>query len=398
MKNILFYTHFLTVGGIEKVTIEYLKLLSEAGYSVDLLVDYDMGTQNYLLGQVPSEVKVSFVKNKKISSFIYLLRDLSKKSFLFSPFLFASVILCDFFLYHLKVKNIINLKNYHATITFYQFLPSYITNYGNCRHFIWLHGSVEHFFGGYKNLFRFRYLKKLERYDRIITIADEMREQLHAFYPSMNLGRVERIYNPFDFAGIKSLSNDLSSLSSIELDLINKSYVCHVSRVDEYHKDIATLLRAYAVFLKSFDSNHNLIIVGSGPDLKKLTDLSSELGIAEKVFFVGNQLNPYVWMKSADILVLSSKSEGFGLVLVEAMAVNTFVIASECKTGPKEILGNGLYGDLFKTGDYFLLAELIEHALLDETYRHSKTLEAGKRIHEFDRGNAINQLVSIIES
>jgi len=397
MKKFLFYTPFLKVGGIEKVTIEYLKLLVEKGFNVDLLVDYDMGSQNYFLGQVPSQVKVNFVKNKKVSGFIYFLRTLSKKYSLFSPFLFASVILSDFLLYYFKVKKLMVRSDYDATITFYQFLPSYITKHNKIKHFIWLHGSVEHFFGCYKSVFRKHYFRKLQKYDKVVTISEEMRDQLLAFYPDLEFNRVERIYNPLDFEYISLLSKDLSSLSSTELNLINCPFFCHVSRVDENQKDIETLLRSFAVLQTTSSVNHNLVIVGTGPDVKKLKELSIELGLEKKVFFVGNQLNPYVWMKHADILVLSSRFEGFGLVLVEAMAVDTFVIASNCKTGPNEILGCGRYGDLFEVGNHTELAKLIEHAVLDGDYRRKKIEQAHNRIHEFDRERTITQLISMIK-
>lgn len=86
MSAIIFYTPFLKIGGIEKVTIEYLKLLIEQGNKVELFVDYDMGEQNFLLSQVPKDVNVTFIKGKVLSRFIYSLRTISKSKPYLSPF------------------------------------------------------------------------------------------------------------------------------------------------------------------------------------------------------------------------------------------------------------------------------------------------------------------------
>ncbi len=85
-------------------------------------------------------------------------------------------------------------------------------------------------------------------------------------------------------------------------------------------------------------------------------------------------------MKNADIFVLSSKQECFGLVLVEAMAVNTYVISSNCKSGPPEILENGDCGDLFEIGDVDNLAKLIDNGLSKTEYRANKIKKEEKGI------------------
>jgi hypothetical protein len=120
--------------------------------------------------------------------------------------------------------------------------------------------------------------------------------------------------------------------------------------------------------------------------------------LENQIFFLGNKKNPYIWMKNAELFLLSSKFEGFGLVLVESMAVDTFVISSNCKTGPKEILQDGKCGDLFEIGNFEELANKIEFALLNEEYKKDKILKAKKRIKEFDRMVVMKQLIDILES
>ena len=66
-------------------------------------------------------------------------------AFLFNSFLYSLMIFFDFYYYHTKVKKIVNDGKYDWTVSFYQFLPAYITNIKSSKHIIWLHGSVEHF-------------------------------------------------------------------------------------------------------------------------------------------------------------------------------------------------------------------------------------------------------------
>ena len=396
-KQVLFYTPFLKVGGIEKASIEYLKLLKAKGVNVELLVDYDMGSQNLLLSEVPSGVRYHFIKDQRLSRFIYFLRTQAKTNRLFLPFLFATVIVSDFFLYHFKVKKIIQRSEFDLIVTFYQFLPAYLTRGSSAKNVIWLHGSVEHFFSGLKNLFIDSYLKKLDRYDKIVTISDEMEAQLLELYPALDESKITRIYNPLDFDLIKQKSVDNTSLSVIEKQIIAKPYICHVSRLDEGQKDISTLIKAFAKLKIDPINSHNLVIVGTGPDIQKLKLLSYVLGLVENIFFVGNQLNPYIWMKQADVLVLSSKFEGFGLVLVEAMSVGTFVIASSCKTGPREILADGQFGDLFDVGNVDALSQLLFRALSNPSYRQTKTGLAYERIRAFDREQTAQDFLDLIK-
>jgi glycosyltransferase involved in cell wall biosynthesis len=91
-----------------------------------------------------------------------------------------------------------------------------------------------------------------------------------------------------------------------------------------------------------------------------------ELGLEEDVALPGFVDNPYKYMKRAAVFVLSSRWEGFGIVLVEAMALGTPVIATDCPSGPAEILEDGRWGRLVPVGDVHRLAEAILRVLKEE--------------------------------
>ena len=79
----------------------------------------------------------------------------------------------------------------------------------------------------------------------------------------------------------------------------------------------------------------------------------------DKVKIINWQKNPYKYLKSADLLVLTSKYEGLPNILLEAVSLKKNIISTDCPTGPREILSNGKYGDLFRVGNYNQLAKKI---------------------------------------
>src|SRR5699024_2024023 len=93
-------------------------------------------------------------------------------------------------------------------------------------------------------------------------------------------------------------------------------------------KDYKTLLKAFQLISQRINSR--LVILGKGPLENELKLLAKELDIQKKVSFLGFQSNPYKYMKKANVFILSSKWEGFGHVIVEAMAVGTPVISTDC--------------------------------------------------------------------
>lgn len=126
-------------------------------------------------------------------------------------------------------------------------------------------------------------------------------------------------------------------------------------------KDLATLI--YALKALPSELNCKLIILGIGPLEHVLKDLVASLGLDRQVKWLGFVENPYPWMARADLFVLSSAWEGFGNVLVEAMACGTQVISTNCPSGPSEILEEGVWGDLVPVGDHETLAHAIDRQL-----------------------------------
>ncbi|MDV3240289.1 glycosyltransferase [Methylocaldum sp. GT1TLB] len=126
-------------------------------------------------------------------------------------------------------------------------------------------------------------------------------------------------------------------------------------------KDFSTLIRAFARVRAFIDSR--LVILGEGRLRPSLEKLAADLGIADAVALLGHVANPYAYMARSSLFVLSSAWEGSPNVLTEALALGTPVVSTDCPSGPREILRDGLYGPLVPVGDVERLADAMLNTL-----------------------------------
>ncbi len=127
-------------------------------------------------------------------------------------------------------------------------------------------------------------------------------------------------------------------------------------------KDQVTLLRALAALRRTRDVR--LLLVGPDGEARPAVEAAiAELGLADSVALTGHSDNPYAYMARADAFVLSSVSEGMPNVLLEALACGCPVVSTDCPSGPRELLGGGLYGRLVPMRDPEALAAAVAATL-----------------------------------
>jgi len=137
-------------------------------------------------------------------------------------------------------------------------------------------------------------------------------------------------------------------------------------------KDFSTLIRALKLVRERVPAR--LIILGDGEHRDQLEGLISELDLGDCVSVPGFEPNPYKYMKAADLFVMPSLWEGPGHVLIEAQAMGTPAISTDCPAGPADTLLNGEAGWLVPVGDHVKMSEAILEVIAspDEAARRVK--------------------------
>lgn len=168
---------------------------------------------------------------------------------------------------------------------------------------------------------------------------------------------VSVIHNPMDVTALRERAADPIDhpwLTDDRYDVVI-SAGRHVPQ-----KGFDTLIEAFAAL---DDADRRLLLLGEGEQTDELRELAAELGVESRVEFPGYVENPFNYIANADVFVLASEYEGFGMVLVEAMACGCPVVSTECPSGPSEILEDGRYGPLVPVGDADRMAAAIEATL-----------------------------------
>lgn len=197
--------------------------------------------------------------------------------------------------------------------------------------------------------------------DAIVTVsraaAAELAEEL-----GVEAGRITSIYNPVVTPELRARGADPCPHPWFQDH--QPPVILGVGRLTA-QKDFGTLLRAFAQVRRT--RRARLLILGEGEERPELEALAGELGVVEDVEFAGFRANPFPYMSNADCFVLSSAWEGLPTVLIEALAMGAPVVATDCRTGPAEILHHGELGLLVPVRDHDRLARAIVCVLDEDT-------------------------------
>jgi glycosyltransferase involved in cell wall biosynthesis len=211
------------------------------------------------------------------------------------------------------------------------------------------------------NFFSIKHPRKLLELSKVVCISHEQLSRLSRF---LRLGDFNStvIYNPIDFNRIISSSD--SFIPEYDDYLVIIASLTERKRVDRAIKAMSEIT-----------SPLKLLIIGAGPMVDGLKDLSVRLGLTSKVIFLGFINNPYPYIKHSKALLLVSDYEGLPTVIIEAMCLNVPVIATKCPTGPTEILGE-------KNKDFLIGIENEENCINDLSETINK-LQSGSLVMDF---------------
>lgn len=341
--KILQVINSLGIGGAEKLIVDSILCCPENEYEVDVL----------LLNGKDTNFK-SILQKRGVRVF-----SLGKENNIYNPLLIVKLVP---FLkkYEVVHVHLFPAQYWVAIATF--FLRKKIKlvttehNTTNRRRNIW----------GFKWMDRFVY----KCYDRVIAISPQTAYALANYLGDVGIRTILNGVNTQQFQVAKPYSKQ----ELLEED--GKSIIIQVAGFRD-QKDQDTVIKA----LGKLPENYHLLLVGDGPRKKICEEIASQLNISGRIHFLGLREDIPRLLKSADIAVMSSHWEGFGLAAVEGMAAGKPVIASEV-SGLADIVRN--YGLLFPPGDANALALLIEQLSSDADFYEDVAARCAVRARDFD--------------
>jgi len=231
-----------------------------------------------------------------------------------------------------------------------------------------------------KNRFLQRILIKLSYLiaDKIIPVSNSIAEDINKNF-NVPKDKIKVIYNVVNIDEIDRLKNE-------EIDdewfknIKNNLKIISVGRIS-HEKGYKNLLNAFKI-VRENGIDVYLIILGEGEEKTNLRNLALRLGIQEYVVFAGFKRNPYKYMKNSDVFVLSSVSEAFPLVLIEAMICGVPIISTKCHRA--ELITDGVNGILVPVNNEKAMADAIINLLRDKGKAKKLSGEGIKRVKDFD--------------
>jgi GalNAc-alpha-(1->4)-GalNAc-alpha-(1->3)-diNAcBac-PP-undecaprenol alpha-1,4-N-acetyl-D-galactosaminyltransferase len=194
--------------------------------------------------------------------------------------------------------------------------------------------------------------------------------------------------------GVKAIAipNPLRALP--DTDAPRESMILAVGRLS-HEKGFDLLIRAFSQIEKEF-SNWRLLIIGAGPARSSLLRLSEELSLSDRVEFLPPVKDIESWMSRAGLVVQPSRFEGFPNVILEAMGMGAAVISADCRSGPAEIINDGVNGRLVPVEDVAMLAQVISELLRQPDERVRLGCEAKKVRQVFRQDLVMKQWESCV--
>jgi len=338
-KHCALFLPSLPVGGAERMMINIATTLADRGHHVDLVL---VKAEGAFLDDVSDEVSIINLSSSRVLTSIFSLIKYLRKE---NP---------DVLLSTITPTNVVAVW---ATM-----LPGIST-----KHVVRIARPESEAADVQENTFKQRVTAGLARLfypfaDEIVAISRGVADDVRA-NTRLSMEDIHLIYNPVVTPELIEKSREPVDHSWFDNEV---PVILSVGRLVD-QKDFSTLLKAFEILTR--DRQAKLVIFGDGDLRGDLENLALELGIDADVDLPGFTDNPYKYMTDADVFVNSAKHEGFGNVIIEAMACGAPLVATDCPGAPSELLGGGEFGPLVPVGDPEAMASGIEEMLDNPTPR-----------------------------
>ena len=368
--KLLFIYGPLGGGGAERVLIDLLSNLDQEKYDIDLCL---MTREGILLPEVPSHVNIislwpTYTKYYKLAF------RLSKWGI--TDYLFKRVL-----------TNKLGSK-YDVEISFLEGMPLKLHALMNttAKKITWVHCDLYNFHYTNNQFKKGEELKAYSKMDNIVCVSNDALIAFNKRFPTCDTPQ-EVIYNPVDIDKIQRLSTTFMPTTKDKFTIVTVGRLTMPKKMDR-------ILRL-ATRLKNEDIRCHFQIIGDGELKTDLQELANELQVEDCVGFLGFVKNPYPYIKNADLMVVSSGFEGFGLVVCEAMCLGTPVVSTKT-AGPVEIIDHDTYGLLCEHDDEAIY-QVVKKMIQDRSLRNYYQEMGNKRASDFDVAKAITCFDQMIE-
>jgi glycosyltransferase involved in cell wall biosynthesis len=374
MTRILFLLSRFLDGGIDAVLLDYLRYLAQReDYSISLAISIHMGELEVFRKQIPEQVKVVYLVDQPM-----LTRWRQQKITQRLPFyikMYDEALLSPI-RRHMIGQKLRQLATLHDVVIDFDCCHyAYLKNVKTWK-VAWFHFSFKQLMEQNRRRTQ-RIGNHLRYYDRIVTISQAMLDEGKELFPWLE-GRWRLIYNAKDEELLRQRGSE-----PVDDTRINDSYILAIERLEESQKDLSTLIRAYQLLRIEYHHEEKLYLLGKGRDEQLLRQLAESLGISDHVVFLGFSSNPYPWIAHAKAIAHSAKFEGLPTVMIESLIMGKLIVATDCPTGPREILDQGRAGLLTPVGDAEKMAEALHRLLTDEALQTSILAHAKKYKRQF---------------
>jgi glycosyltransferase involved in cell wall biosynthesis len=319
MKKIAFYIPLLNIGGAERVIIDILNQVSNKSSSDKFYLIVDKN-KSQLIEQLSKKINILHLDSKHgIIYRVYKIHNILQKNEI--KMIFAHLTHAN--LHVLLSRLIFNYRDIKVVVTEHSILTEYINSIKSFKHFV------------IKQMITFLY----NRSDCIICVSNSVKNDLINSW-NINSETVIRIYNPINTDNIDFLLKERVE-KEISLICANKKVIISIGRL-EVQKNHILLLKSISLLKEEYE-NFVLIIIGDGNQKNNLLEYIKINNLEKYIKLIGYNTNPYKYLKLADLFVLPSFFEGFGIVLVEAMYLNKKIVSTATEAS-KEILEDSRYG------------------------------------------------------
>ncbi len=385
----------LQVGGIERVGVDYARLLTKMGHEVHL----------FNLRPELAELESAFLESSEIVHVFYP-RVLAPEQFsvltkrtawgrFAYPVIYAGLTAVNW-AYKLFLKGTRRefREEYDLVIAFsghYNDLTFAVKNFLKARKkMAWVHGAFYQYV-----LLSDGFVRLYNKIRNLVVLSDDGQTEALYNHRYLNLN-ISKLYNP-TFISSRTVSQERVA----ELGEQYGKFIVMVSRLSYPEKDPYTVVKAFALLRQKYGQDYNLVFVGDGPERAPLEKFVAEQGqnLEKHVFFAGTCSDVQNYYSAAKLFVHASLSgEGLPTNMIEALSYHLPQVVTDVKVGPREILGNSEFGLLCRCGDPEDMAGNMNRMLTDDALYKMYQDKSESRFRDFLPDRIEEQLSCVLKN